>query len=71
MATMMTGGILGLNGHQTAEHFCFNDHDFLSHASVCCLEHNAKWSDHTRTFHESYWIRRLKTRAPFGINKGD
>ena len=54
----------------TAEHFHSADHDFLSHASVCCLEHNKEWSDSTRKLRESYWIRRLNTLCPFGINKG-
>ena len=73
----------GMNGHcddwrhrrfersPTAEHFHSADHDFLSHASVCCLEHNKEWSDSTRKLGESYWIRRLNTLCPFGINKGD
>ena len=55
----------------TVEHFYSADHDFLRHASVCCLEHNKEWSDSTRKPRESYWIRRLKTLCPFGINKGD
>ena len=55
----------------TAEHLRSADHDFLSHASVCCLEHNKELSDSTRKFRESDWIRRLNTLCPFGINKGD
>ena len=55
----------------TAEHFHSADHDFLSHASVCCLEHNKEWSDSTRKLRESYWIRRLNTLCPFGTTKGD
>ena len=64
----------------TAEHFHSADHDFMSHASVCCLEHNKErsdstrnkeWSDSTRKLRESYWIWRLNTLCPFGINKGD
>ena len=50
----------------TAEHFCF-----LSHASVCCLESNSEWKDNARKSRESYWIRRLNTLNPSGINKGD
>ena len=55
----------------SAEHFYSADHDFLSHSSVCCLEHNKEWSDSTRKLRESYWIRPLNTLCPFGINKGD
>ena len=58
----------------TAEHFCLHclqGHDFLSHASVCCLESNSEWEDNARKSRESYWIRRLNTLNPSGINKGD
>ena len=55
----------------TAEHFHSADQDFLNNASVCCLEHNKGWSDSTRKLRESYWILRLNTLCPFGINKGD
>ena len=53
------------------EHFCSSGHDFLSHASVCCLESNPEWTDNARKSRESYWIRRLNTLNPSGINKGD
>ena len=33
--------------------------------------HDAQWSDDTRKARESYWIRRLNTMQPHGINKGD
>ena len=44
-----------------AEHFCSSEHDFLSHATHCCLDHNPEWTDRTRKARESYWIRRLNT----------
>ena len=54
-----------------AEHFCSPEHDFLDHATLCCLDHNPEWTDRTRKARESYWIRRLNTLRPYGINKGD
>ena len=54
-----------------AEHFCSPEHDFLNHATLCCLDHNPEWTDRTRKARESYWIRRLNTLRPYGINKGD
>ena len=51
-----------------AGHFRTANHDFMSHASVWCLEHNKYWSDSARKIRESYWIRRLKTLKPFDIN---
>ena len=75
--------LIRMNGHRddwrhkrferspTAEHFCLQGHDFLSHASVCCLESNSEWKDNARKSRESYWIRRLNTLNPSGIYKGD
>ena len=54
-----------------AEHFCLPEHDFLNHAALCCLDHNPEWTDRIRKAPESYWIRRLNTLWPYGINKGD
>ena len=53
------------------EHFCSSGHGFISHASVCCLDSNPEWTDNARKSRESYWIRRLNTLQPSGINKGD
>ena len=72
-----------MNGHRSnwtkqrfqrslvAEHFHLQNHDFNSHVSLCCIEHDAQKSDDTRKSRESYWIRRLNTIQPHGINKGD
>ena len=72
-----------MNGHRSdwtkrrfqrspvTEHFHLQNHDFNSHVSLCCIDHDAQWSDDTRKARESYWIRRLDTMQPHGINKGD
>ena len=52
-----------------AEHFCSLEHDFLNHTTLCCLDHYPVWTDRTRKARESYWIRRLNTLRPYGINK--
>ena len=39
-----------------AEHFCSPEHDFLNHASLCCLDHNLVWTNRTRKARENYWI---------------
>ena len=74
---------LRMNGHRddwrhkrferspVAEHFRLAGHDFMSHASVCCLDHNSGWTDKTRKQRESYWIRLFNTLNPSGINNGD
>ena len=54
-----------------AEHFRSTEHDSLKHASVCCIDHSPEWTDSTRKSRESYWIRRLNTLRPHGINKND
>ena len=54
-----------------AEHFKLHNHDFNSHVSLCCIDHDAQWSDDSRKARESYWVRRLNTIQPHGINKGD
>ena len=54
-----------------AEHFCSPGHDFLNHATLCCLEHNPEWTDRTRKARESYCIQCLNTLRPYWINKGD
>ena len=74
---------LRMNGHRddwkhsrferspVAEHLRSTEHDFLKHASVCCIDHSPEWTDSTRKSRESYWIRRLNTLRPHGINKND
>ena len=80
-----TKGLLNLrmNGHRddwkhcrferspVAEHFRSTEHDFLKHASVCCIVHSPEWTDSTRKSRECYWIRRPNTLRPHGINKND
>ena len=46
-----------MNGHRSdwtkrrfqrspvAEHFYLQNHDFNSHVSLCCIDHDAQWSD--------------------------
>ncbi|XP_060598432.1 uncharacterized protein LOC132752158 [Ruditapes philippinarum] len=58
------------NRSPVAEHFHLEGHSFKD-VSLCCIEHNTKWSDITRKSRETYWIRRLNTLEPSGINKGD
>ena len=55
-----------------AEHFQLQCQDINSHVSLRCIEHDAQWWDDTRKAREkSYWIRRLNTIQPQGINKCD
>jgi len=53
-----------------AEHIHTTGHTF-SDISLCCIDHNPNWSDRTRKLREIYWIRRLNTTQPHGINKSD
>ena len=53
-----------------AEHFCLDQHSF-DDIKLCIIESNQKWSDKERKGRETYWIRRLNTLQPYGINKGD
>ena len=35
-----------------AEYFFSQEHDFLNHAALCCLDHNPEWTDRTRKTQE-------------------
>jgi hypothetical protein len=59
-----------LKDPQFHEHFHLEGHSFKD-VSLCCIEHDTKWSDVTRKSRETYWIRRLNTLEPSGINKED
>lgn len=58
------------NRSPVAEHFNAADHSF-ENVELCCIESNALWSDKQRKARETYWIRRLNTVQPYGINKSD
>ena len=53
-----------------AEHFHADGHS-ISDMSLCGIETDPNWSDKERKSRETYWIRRLNTLSPCGINKGD
>ena len=53
-----------------AEHIHTTGHTFPD-ISLCCIDHNPNWSDRTCKLCEIYWIRRLNTTQPHGINKSD
>ena len=36
---------------------------------VTIIDHNPKWDDKSRQERESFWIRKLKTLSPNGINE--
>ena len=71
ISTMSFDNNIGGQRSPVAEHFHLQNHGFNSHVSLCCIEHDAQWSDDTRKARESYWIRRLNTIQPHGINQGD
>ena len=58
------------NRSPVAEHFNEVGHSF-DNVELCCIEANKRWSDTQRKARETYWIRRLNTLQPFGINKSD
>ena len=43
----------------------------FSDMSLCCIDHNPNWLDQACKLREVYWIRRLNTTQPHGINKSD
>ena len=61
---------LKFNRSPVAEHFHQTGHTFTD-IDLCCIEFREGWSDKTRKERETYWIRRLHTLHPTGINKGD
>ena len=71
-----------MNGHRSdwtkrrfqrspvAEHFHLQNHDFNSHVSLCCIDHDAQWSDDTRKARESYCIRLTEYHATSWYQQG-
>ena len=44
-------------------------HDSFGKLKVTIIDHNLKWDDKSRQERESFWIRKLKTLSPNGINE--
>ena len=44
-------------------------HDSFGKLKVTIIDHNPTWDDKSRQERESFWIRKLKTLSPNGINK--
>jgi hypothetical protein len=44
-------------------------HDSFGKLKVTIIDHNPKWDDKSRQERESFWIRKLKTLSPNGINE--
>ena len=69
-----------LNGHRSDAN-CKSDlplsrhlrstghHDSFGKLKVTIIDHNPKWDDKSRQERESFWIRKLKTLSPNGINE--
>ena len=69
-----------LNGHRSDAN-CKHDlplsrhlrstghHDSFGKLKVTIIDHNTKWDDNSRQERESFWIRKLKTLSPNGINE--
>ena len=54
--------------HPVAEHFNSENHDIL-HMKIVCIEKIRKIDIHFRKIRESFWINKLQTLYPKGINK--
>jgi hypothetical protein len=44
-------------------------HDSFGKLKFTIIDHNPKWDDKSRQERESFWIRKLKTLSPNGINE--
>jgi hypothetical protein len=44
-------------------------HHSFDKLNVTIIDHNPKWDDKSRQERESFWIRKLKTVSPNGINE--
>jgi hypothetical protein len=44
-------------------------HDSFGKLKVTIMDHNPKWDDKSKQERESFWIRKLKTLSPNGINE--
>jgi hypothetical protein len=55
---------LPLSRHLTTGH-----HDSFGKLKVTIIDHNPKWNDKSRQERKSFWIRKLKTLSPNGINE--
>ena len=58
------------NRSPVAEHYSAAEQSFED-VELCVIEAKETWSDSQRKERETYWIRRLWTVQPSGINKND